>query len=73
MATSSLSVARLPLWLPLLFALCCCWWWWSPAHTESRVVSKSDVLLFLLFPVDVCLMKYFWAWDATWVGVRVWT
>mmetsp|Transcript_4175 Transcript_4175/g.12168 ORF Transcript_4175/g.12168 Transcript_4175/m.12168 type:complete len:216 (-) Transcript_4175:239-886(-) len=45
----------------------CCW------CTVSSVVSKSDVRLFLLFPVLVCLMKYFCAWDATCVGVRVCT
>ena len=35
------------------------------ALTVSSVVSKSDVLRLRLFPVLVCLMKYFWACDAT--------
>mmetsp|Transcript_14569 Transcript_14569/g.33501 ORF Transcript_14569/g.33501 Transcript_14569/m.33501 type:complete len:244 (-) Transcript_14569:128-859(-) len=38
---------------------------------DSRVVSKRLVLLFRLLPVFVCRMKYFCAWLATCVGVRV--
>ena len=44
----------------------------SPTWEPSGTRSKRDDLLFR-FPTTDCLMKYFWAWLATWVGDLVCT
>ena len=44
----------------------------NPTLSSSGTRSKRDDLL-LRLPAIVCLMKYFWAWLATCVGLFDWT
>lgn len=66
--------------MPFIFECCCACWegadLWSSGEVDldsERLTTVISCMLdrLLSFPPESCLIKYFWAWLATWVGVLV--